>query len=435
MIDHGRIVDWVLGAVPRKRARPIEQAIAEDPRAQREAAEVRRLVDAMRTLTVEPSGAVPLALHSALARWARALPRGSKPPWLRWAGGAIAGALLVGAGLLWSSEPPRAAPAAARAESDGVRVGAPEQLARLREEYGQRFSPDARRASILRTGGAPGVEDRIDALAATLAAAVTERIAGGATSVADAALALRALLASGSGPGAGHRRAVAEAEAFLAGRIAALEGPELATALAGLVDFAVIADDSARALVAEHATRLARATLAPAEARPPHALAHAGAPAERVGLLRFETESSCFADAGRVFAVAPAFGMPPDLARDARRLVCARLQERSAESGGERPELLAALCYGFGDLVDRDELERRLLLWRPGQLAGGDLVALHHWAFSRFPPREGWAEFQRALRELAAMETPPRIRDAAALLLCLSMSFAAPGAHGLHAAD
>ena len=154
-----------------------------------------------------------------------------------------------------------------------------------------------------------------------------------------------------------------------------------------------------------------------------------------MGLLRFETKPACLAEAGRVFDLAPAFGVAAALAHDARRLVCARLQERLAEAGGERPELLAALCYGCADLVDRDDLDRRLALWRPAQLAASDPVVLQQWAFSRFPPRAGWTEFQCALREVAAIDTPPRIRDAAALLLCLSMSFAAPGAHELQLSD
>ena len=69
-------------------------------------------------------------------------------------------------------------------------------------------------------------------------------------------------------------------------------------------------------------------------------------------------------------------------------------------------------------------------------LADRDLVVLHQVAWSQFPPRPGWTEFQRDLRELATLRTPDEVRDTAALLLSLAMNFAAPGVHEvLHLAE
>src|SRR5690606_37800072 len=92
----------------------------------------------------------------------------------------------------------------------------------------------------------------------------------------------------------------------------------------------------------------------------------------------------------------------------------------------ERPALIAAQLYGFGDLVDRRSADRRLVLWRAKHLLP-DYVALHQLAWSRYPVRAGWADFQNELRGLAGLPDPTDTRDAAALLLCLSMNSAAPG--------
>ena len=147
--------------------------------------------------------------------------------------------------------------------------------------------------------------------------------------------------------------------------------------------------------------------------------------------MRFHTPLACLADAGHVFRLAPAFGVNPLHAHEARMLVAAHVEERIEVAGGERPEMFAALLYGFGDLVDRDEMDRRLLLWKPGLIAGDNLVALHHLSWSQFPPRAGWAEFQSQLRGLSTLQTPGQVGDASALLLTLAMNFAAPGVHGV----
>ena len=81
--------------------------------------------------------------------------------------------------------------------------------------------------------------------------------------------------------------------------------------------------------------------------------------------------------------------------------------------------------------LDREDIERRLCLWHARDLVPGHYVALHHIAWSRFPMRSGWADFQRELRAVATVDTPDSPTDAAALLLALAVNYAAPGSHEL----
>ena len=120
--------------------------------------------------------------------------------------------------------------------------------------------------------------------------------------------------------------------------------------------------------------------------------------------------------------------MQPNAAYHARLLVLTHLQERASRYHGERPELVAAQLYGFGDLVDRSALDHKLLLWRP-RLLLPDFAAVHHLTWSQYPLRLGWAGYQNDLRALAAVRTPDPVRDIAALMLSLAMNYAAPGAH------
>ncbi|MGA0059854.1 MAG: hypothetical protein ACO3RU_09735 [Planctomycetota bacterium] len=114
-----------------------------------------------------------------------------------------------------------------------------------------------------------------------------------------------------------------------------------------------------------------------------------------------------------------------------RMMVAAHVEERLVRgAGAEQPARLAALLYGFGDLVDRDAVERALALWRP-RLLRDDLVAVHHLAWSRYPVRAGWADFQRELRWLSGLPSPESLRGRAALLLGLCTNVSAPGVGGL----
>lgn len=487
MNDPERLLAWTLGELEGDEARQTEAAVQSDPALSLEAAELRSLLEEMRTVKVEPSGRVPLAVRYAVtrrerllrARQAAAVRR--RKAWRQAARVAGMAAVMLFGLVLWQdgrraerravrdsevaaieralpvyrtmevSAPPVSLPSP-RAE-DVLALGgdslqrqfaplekyaevdaftrlarAKYDLAMLRLEFTQRYSPNARRESIARCGGHPILEDRIQAIARTVADSLLRRLEIDELSTEETALAVRALLASGSTRRMGHRKAVDGALDYLERRLPQLKGGELASALAAVTDYAVVSSGRAADLVAEHAARLARSTLEPVSVRRAHSDADLEEAADRrPELLRFQTSVAGLADAGQVLRLAPAFGVRPDLARDARLLVAAHVKERLADAAGERPDLLAALLYGFGDLIDREEIDRRLVLWRPVLLAGQDHVALHHLAWSQFPLRPGWAHFQRELRALAALETPPALRDAAALLLSLAMNYAAPG--------
>jgi len=148
-------------------------------------------------------------------------------------------------------------------------------------------------------------------------------------------------------------------------------------------------------------------------------------------MLNWQTTPAQLADAGQVLRLAPAFGVDSHEVLRARAYLAAHLAEQVAQARSERPDLLAAYLYGFGDLIDREDIEHKMRLWRPRDLVSEHLVALHHFAWSRFPLRSGWADFQHDLRVVASMATPQGVTDAAALALALSMNFAAPGSHEL----
>lgn len=206
------------------------------------------------------------------------------------------------------------------------------------------------------------------------------------------------------------------AYALLGSELGGLEGGALAAALGAFVDRVVMVEGSGaeRRLLLEHGGRLVRSTLQLHDGRRPH-------------LLHWTTAEDGLADAGRVLAVLPAFGVDALEASRARMLVAAHLRERYDRRDRESPELLAAMAYGFGDLVDRDWVDHRLRLWRL-ELLVPDYVALEHLTWSSYPVRAGWADFQRELLVLASYPTPDGLRDASALLLSLAVHDAAPGA-------
>ncbi len=307
----------------------------------------------------------------------------------------------------------RLAALSAEGQTLARQIQADNMLSRLREEVSLRENDKVRRRASRAVGG-PDLETRIQYLAATVAGQIDLELSAGTASVAAKSGALRALLAAGSIDARGvHSAVVDRCARSLQDQVSTLVGGELAVALAGLGEYAVVHGGEAAELVGREADRLARATIgSQVPARP--------------ALMHWRTPVAQLAEAGRVFRIAPAFGTHPDLAQKAREFVAAHLAERLTQ-GAERPSLAAAQLYGFGDIVDRDAAEHRLLLWRASLLIP-DYQALHHLAWSKFPVRPGWAQFQTELRGLGAEPTPAATTDAASLLLCLSMNFAAPGA-------
>jgi hypothetical protein len=314
-------------------------------------------------------------------------------------------------------------------------LSAENRLALLRAEAELRFSPELRAAQRAATG-APDLDDRIR----TLAAEVAQRVAVALRDRSDPrahtaaiAIAMRGLVAAGSSAEVGpHQAQVRACRARLLAELEELgaapppaDGTPVSGAtalrtavLAALTELAVLGDTEVIPRIGAAVDDLARGVLRAA----------GGAQARRPDLLSWSTPNEALADAGRLFWIAPAFGTHAGLAFRARLMVAAHLQERlEAGAGAEQPARVAALLYGFGDLIDRADADRRLALWRPRMLAS-DLVAMHHLSWSKYPVRPGWATFQRELRGIAAIPTPDGLRDAAALLLSLCTNVAAPGA-------
>ena len=182
-----------------------------------------------------------------------------------------------------------------------------------------------------------------------------------------------------------HQDRVRQCTDWLVARLPELHGGELATALSGLIDVAVVSGPKMGRLVGEHASRLAESIIySHNNHRPP--------------MLNWQTSPAQLADAGQVLRLAPAFGIVNKEALRAREYLAIHLSERLDQTTAEQPDLLAANLYGFGDLIDRGETEHRLGLWHARDLVPEHYVALHHVAWSRFPLRSGWADFQLELR-------------------------------------
>jgi hypothetical protein len=300
-------------------------------------------------------------------------------------------------------------------EEDAAWLHALNGLATLRREFRSRFNPVLRRAAIRCAGGSHLLESRIDALVGEVASLIDAALLADEASLQDVSLSLRALVAGGSSLRQGaHTATVRRCSEHLLARLEGLSGGRLATALSGLIDVAIISDRRIGHAVGYHAGRLVDDAF-------DEWLGH------RPSLLNWQTPVGELADCGQVMRLAPAFGVDAARALRVRRMVAAHLSERIAATTAEHPELLAAQLYGFGDLVDCRSLEFKLMLWRARDLVPEHYVALMHIAWSRFPVREGWADFQRQLRTVSVEATPSTAGDAAALLLCLAMNFAAPG--------
>lgn len=297
-------------------------------------------------------------------------------------------------------------------------LGARNELDMLRSEFRQRFSRQGRLDVLVSTGVAPVREDRIQELATHVARRVEMALALEDPDPIALALGLRALLAAGSSRTVGEHSHLVRAATDHLLAVLADDPPEDLTVsvLAAITDVAVVSDGQAGETVRRQAERLVRATVDLGAARRPV-------------LLHRQTRLASLADAGYVMRLAPAFGAPAGLCARVRRLVLAHLKER-LDVSVERPDVVAAMLYGFRDLVDREDLDARLLLWGAKHLLP-DYVALLHYAWGHYPVRRGWANFQDDLRYLSTLRTPELLEDAAALLLTWATNFAAPGSQEL----
>ena len=483
-----RTVDHLLGEGPPDERESWREQIAVDVELATQQAELSCLLERMRELEVEPSGRVPRELRRIVQRRAARRRPAPAPSWSAraWTAIRVAAVALLSLGLglvcldeegfvrralrgdepaegagkaiaakFWNPSLLRAAKSAADAELDQLLdptrlpidsaafvanyrslaerpfpdgfvalMSAENLIAHLRQESELRFSAAAR-AKARRANGTPNLDARIAATSAQIAVRVERTlgsVAQDAAAVLDAeqvvglSFALRALVAAGSSLEHGeHAPTVRACRDAMLRELPALPRQLQPSVLAAISELAILGDRLSAAVLANAADDLARDTLrAPTDGRRP-------------AMLSWLTPLQSLADAGRVLLVAPAFGTHAMLAFHARLMIAAHLGERlDARSGSEQPALVAAQLYGFGDLIDRREADRRLTLWRGAALLP-DFVAMHHAAWSRYPVRSGWASFQRELRQIAGVPTPDGLSDASALLLTLCTNTAAPG--------
>ncbi|MCA8953918.1 MAG: hypothetical protein KDE27_30690, partial [Planctomycetes bacterium] len=145
----------------------------------------------------------------------------------------------------------------------------------------------------------------------------------------------------------------------------------------------------------------------------------------RPDLLTGRVAAASLGDAGRALALLPAFGVAADRSAFVRRLVLGQLRERREHD--DRPEVLAAMLYGFGDLLSEpevDRLVRELRRWKPAHLAP-DFVTVQQIAWAVEPGRVGFTLLQRDLRSLVILPDPDGFGERAALCMCLATNYAA----------
>ncbi|MFN7588280.1 MAG: hypothetical protein ACK5UQ_07185 [Planctomycetota bacterium] len=131
-------------------------------------------------------------------------------------------------------------------------------------------------------------------------------------------------------------------------------------------------------------------------------------------------------EAGRLLARLPGVDVEARRAGLVRQLVLGQLRSRRVP-GNERPEVVAALVYGFADLLaerERDELEHELLRWRPLHLVP-DFATAQQQAWGLLPGRLGFTRLQTARRRLAMLPSPAEPTELAGLCLCLCTDYAA----------
>lgn len=482
----GQLVDHVLGEQSPEEREATQNTIATDVDAALECAELRTLFDDMRTLSVEPTGTVDLALRYAVDRRRRMrLDRAhrSESRWSRVAQVAlVAAVILVSLVLVQHYTRP---------------VGDLDQQQRLAEGFVEPVAPGSilqipSRAGAGHGGSARASEvRRVREISALLAASnipvaeasfrerlavyddlpLPESFAGWVSASEDLAMLReqyrlrfypeqrRRMLASIGAPVLDPRvRRLAETLAartrddiragtatvasvslalrgLLASGSSRSEGPyrdEVELCAVALVDrlTSINEPEAANALAALtdlaviEGGRLVEIVGVYAEALARSTLTPRAD--RRPGLLNWTSSTHALADAGRVLQIAPAFGVHAGLAHRARMMIAAHLDERlGMKTETEHPTLLAAKLYGFEDLIDVEAVENGLRLW-DSELLVPEYVALHHIAWSKQPSRFGWAEFQDDLRGLASVPTPGRTDEIAALLLSLASDTTAP---------
>ena len=352
-------------------------------------------------------------------------------------------------------------------------------LTRLRRVWDERGKIELRRR-LLKIGGADErTRRRIEALSSAVAADVLDRAAGatlsGYADVEAVALAVRALLGSGSTPTRGPQQvAVRRGVNLLTQSLPQLAGPELATALLPCLEAALVSteddsddggddggdaggdagvdaggdaeigyaqNDEQLVRVGSELQRLVRDELAIFDALAPQPIyperavpldhvfrdrAHRACvvvvhperePSRGPSLGSIEAPSGAIADAGLLLRVAPALGAEPGDVVRLRSLLDATLRRRSAAEGASGAAARAARLVAFAGEDERSDLRRSLQAYRihPDRF-GRDVRALLDLAWGVFPG-VGWARFNQAMRYTIANYDEETARERAGLLL------------------
>jgi hypothetical protein len=258
------------------------------------------------------------------------------------------------------------------------------------------------------------VTGQVDAIASTSSAA-SAKLPVNSKELSDITWGVRALIASGSS--VYRAKALRNGGDWLARRLPQLTGERLAIALSGLMELATISGQHFEA-VAVHGQRLVDDVLQPSDENWRRRLPE---------LLAGHAAAGSLGEAGRLLARLPAFGVSPHRCKLVRQLMLGQLRDRRT-TAQDRPEVLAAMLYGCGDLLDEDTSEAdrlgwQLLRWKPTRLAP-DFGTVQQIAWSRAPASRGYTRLQRELRQLAVLPMPQDLSNRAAFVMCLATNFA-----------
>lgn len=281
-----------------------------------------------------------------------------------------------------------------------------------------RSSAERRLGALRRAGSLPEVDRRVQEIAASVAAELGQLALGDDADVGrlgEVSWGVRALIGAGSNAVRGD--VLRRCGQWLAGSVAGLHDERLVVALAGLVELAAARGEHVEVVTA-HGERLVSSVLDVDDETWQR---------RRPALLAGVVSPQVLGDAGRVLARLPAFGVDPDRCTLVRRLMLGRLREQRA-SGQDRPEVLAAMSFGFRDLLDREGNEQNRLNWALRRwkltLLAPDFATVQQMAWSVTPGTQGYTRMQRELRQLAVVPAPQGLVGRATFCLCLATNFA-----------
>ncbi len=227
---------------------------------------------------------------------------------------------------------------------------------------------------------------------------------------------MRALIAAGAST-AQRSNALGAGAALLARRLPTLVGEARAQALTALVEAAAVEGLPSGGIAAAGTQLIDEIMLADDETWR----------RRRPDLLTGRVAAATLGDLGRTLALLPAFGVASERCAFVQQLLLGQLKERRAAEADAGPEVLAAMLYGFAELLtepERNHLVRELRRWKPARLAP-DFVTVQQLAWAVEPGRSGFTRLQRDLRQLVILDDPLRLDRRAALCMCLATNYAA----------